>query len=81
MRFVSKRFRGSISLTGREARTIASIVATWMLLPRLFHSCILSFCHIILLLYAVDLPMTQSLWRALGATHTFLVHLITEFAE
>ena len=52
-----------------------------MLLPLLFHSCILSFCHIIVLLYAIDPLISHSLWRALGATHTFLVHLIAEFAE
>ena len=52
-----------------------------MLLPLPFHSCLLSFCHIFLPLYAVDLPISHSLWRALGVTHTFLVHLIAEFSE
>ena len=33
------------------------------------------------MLYAVDLPIGHSLWRALGATHTFVVHLIAQFAE
>ena len=39
----------------------------------------LSFCHILVLLYAVDLCISHSLRRALGAAHTFLVHLIAEF--
>ena len=73
--------RSGIHLTGREARTIASVVSSRMLLPLLFPSCVLSFCHIVLLLYAVDLPLNHSLWRALGVTHTFLVHLIAEFSE
>ena len=81
MRSVSQRFRSGISLTGHEARTIASVVSSQMLLPLPFHSCLLSFCHIILLLYAVDLPISHSLWCALGVTHTFLLHLITEFSE
>ena len=78
---VLQRFGGGISFIGREARTIASFVSSRMLLPLLFHSCLLSFCHIIVLLYAVDLPISHSLWRALGVTHTFLVHLIADFSE
>ena len=81
MRSVSRRFRSRISLTGREARTIASVVISRMLLPLLFHSRLLSFCRIVLLLYAVYVPLSHSLWCALGVTHTFLVHLIAEFSE
>ena len=69
------------TLTCREARTVASVVSSRMLLPLPFHSCLLSFCHIILLMYAVDLPIGHSLWRALDVTHTLLVHLITKFSE
>ena len=81
MRCVSQRFRNGIGLIGREARTIASIIASRMLLPFPLHSCIMSFSHTILLLYAFDLSISHSLWRALAAAHTLLVHLITEFAE
>ena len=81
MRSVSQRFPSGISVTGREACTIASVVATEMVLPLPFHSCLLSFCHVVHLLYAVDLQVSNSLWRAVGATHTFLVHVIAEFTE
>ena len=49
MRYVSQRFRSDISLTCREARTIASVVSSQILLPLPFHSCLLSFCHMLLL--------------------------------
>ena len=81
MRSVSQRSRGTISLNGCEEHTIASVVASEMLLPLPFHSCLLSFCHAVHLLYVLDLPVSNSLWRALGATHTFFVHLIAEFTE
>ena len=77
MRSMSQRCRSGLGLTSREARTIANIVACRMLLPLPFHSRVPSFCHINVLLYAVD----HSLWRALVATHTFLVHLIAKFAK
>ena len=81
MRFVSQRFHSGIGLTSREAHLIASVVSSRMLPPLLFHSYLFSLCHTILLLYAVDLPVGHSLWRALGVAHTFLVHLIAEFSE
>ena len=71
MRSVSQCFRSGISLEGCEAGIIASVVSSRMLLPLPFHSCLLSSSHIVLLLYAVDLPLNHSLWRALGVTHTF----------
>ena len=74
MRSLWHRLPRSITLTGREAGTIASVVSSGMSLPLPFHSCLLSF-------YAVDLPISHSLWRALGVTHTFLVHLIARFRE
>ena len=52
-----------------------------MLPPLPFNSRLPSFCHIILLLLAVDLPITHSLWRALGVAHTFFVHVISEFCD
>ena len=81
MRSGLQRFRSGISLTGREARTIATVVSSPMLLPLPFQSCLLSFSHIVLLLHALDFSLGHSLWRALGVTHTFLVHLVAELGE
>ena len=78
---VSQQCHSGISPTGREARTIASVSASQMLLPLPFHPCMLSFCYVVRLLYALDLPISSSLWRALGATHKCLLHCIAEFTQ
>ena len=81
MRFVCQRFCSGIGLTGRESRHDSqscgsSDVAT----PSVPVMHCVSLSHNSRL-YAFDPPISHSLWLALGAPHTFLVPLITEFAE
>ena len=69
---VSWRVRNGITPTSREAHALASVVASQILVPLPFHSWMLLFCHVVRLLYAVDLPVSNSLWRVLaGEAHLF----------
>ena len=52
-----------------------------MVLPVPLHQFCLSFCRVAVLLYACDLELSHTIWRALGSLHTFLLILIIEFCE
>ena len=77
---VRGRFQASISLTGREARTIMGRLARGMVLPLPFHSLVLAFCHMVHLCYGSNNLATVT-WQAMGMLYTYVVHIIPEFAE
>ena len=51
------------------------------LLPLRFHLLFLSFCHVVVLLYASDLGLPLGVWQVWGKIHVYLIHLIMEYAE
>ena len=78
---VPSRFRDGISFTGREAREFSALVAQGCVVPLPFHLLFLSYCHIVVLLYASDTCLPQGEWGAWGNLHVYLIHLILEYAE
>ena len=78
---VWRRFRNGISFTGREAREFSALVAQDCLLPLPFHLLFLSYCHVVILLYAPDTCLPPGEWGAWGNLHVYLIHLILEYAE
>ena len=46
-----------------------------------FHLLFLSYCHIVVLLYASDTCLPRGQWGAWGNLHVYLIHLILEYAE
>ena len=69
------------SLTGREARSLASRLAQDVALPLPYHVLFLSICHIIVLIHSGTLQIPTSEWRIWGPLHVFLMHLILEYSE
>ena len=76
-----RRFRKGVSLTGREAQEFAALVAQDCILPLPFHLLFLSFCHVVVLLYASNVGLPLGVWQAWGKIHVYLLHLIMEYAE
>ena len=61
---VRRRFRNGISFTGLEARDFSALVAQDCVLPLPFHLLFLSYCHIVVLLYASDTCLPKGEWGA-----------------
>ena len=78
---VRRRFRNGVSLTGREARSLASQPAPNVALPLPYHVLFLSICHIVVLIYSGTLQIPTSEWRIWGLLHVFLMHPIVEYSE
>ena len=55
-------------------------LAGGMVLPLLFHSLVVAFCHIVHLCYGCTTLATAA-WQAMGLVYTYIVHIIPEFAE
>ena len=79
------RCRTGVSLTGLEARSLASRLAQDVALPLPYHVLFLSICHIVALIYSgtLQIPTSEwrSEWRIWGLLHVFLMHLILECSE
>ena len=78
---VRRRFRSGVSLTGQEARSLASRLAQDVALPLPYHVLFLSIGHIVLLIYSGTLQIATSEWRIGGLLHVFPMHLILEYSE
>ena len=78
---VRRRFRNGISFTGPEAREFSALVAQDCVVPLPFHLLLLSYCHIVVLLYASDTCLPEGEWGAWGNLHVYLIHLILKYAE
>ena len=78
---VRRRFHNGISFTGREAREFSTLGAQDCVVPLPFHLLFLSYCHIVVLLYASDTCLPQGEWGAWGNLHVYLIHLILVSAE
>ena len=78
---VRRRFRTGVSLTGRQARSLASRLAQDVALPLPYHVLFLSICHIFVLIYSGTLQIPTSEWHIWGLLHVFLMHLILEYSE
>ena len=68
-RLVRGRFQAGITLTGREARTVMGRLAGGMVLPLLFHSLVLAFCHIVHLCYGCTTSATAAWLARVWCTH------------
>ena len=73
--------RSGVSFTGGEVRELAPLIAHDCILPLPFHLLFLSFCHVVVLLYASHLGLPLGVWHAWGKIHVYLIHLIMEYAE
>ena len=56
------------------------MVASTMALPNPFHLMCLTFCHMVVLVYA-SLDISYKHWQGMGMLCTYLVHLIAELTE
>ena len=63
---VGRRFRAGVSLTGREARPLASRLAQDVALPLPYHVLFLWICHIVVLIYSGTLEIPTIEWRIWG---------------
>ena len=76
-----RRFSNGISFNGRKAREFSALVAQDCVLPLPFHLLFLSYCHVVVLLYASDTCLPHREWGAWANLHVYLIHLILEYAE
>ena len=65
-----------VSFTGDEARESVALVAQGCILLLPFHLLFLSFCHVVVLLYASDVGLPRGVWQAWGKIHVNAIHLI-----
>ena len=78
---VRRCFRTGVSLTGREATSLASRLAQDVALPLPYHVLFVSMCHIVVLIYSGTLQIRTSEWRIWGLLHVFPMHVILEYNE
>ena len=65
---VRRRFRTEVPFTGHEAQEFAALIAQDCILLLPFHLLFMSFCHVLVLLYASDLGLPLGYGRRVANT-------------